>query len=62
MDIDSARAAAANIERFVYREIGNAVEEAEVRGAQDLLRLAVGLRRKLQQYHCVAASPAAHKE
>jgi hypothetical protein len=62
MDLSSSRAASANIERFIYRELGNAETEAEIQGARDLLRLAVGLRRKLETYHCVAASPASHKE
>lgn len=57
MKLSDARTAVANVERFVYRELGSAETEAEVVGARDLLRLAVGLRRKLETYHCVGTTP-----
>jgi hypothetical protein len=62
MDLLSSRAAAANIERWLYREIGSAETEADVAKARDVLRLAVGLRRKLEMYPGIAATSATPKE
>lgn len=58
MRLEEARAAVANVERFLYREIGSAETEAEVITARDLQRLATGLRRKFEQYHCVGTTPS----
>jgi hypothetical protein len=42
-----ARSAVRNVERFAYRIVSDALKPSEVAEAASILRLAVGLRRKL---------------
>jgi hypothetical protein len=67
--LDTARLHAHEVERFCLREVSGADEPADVAAARNVLRLAVGLRRLLDTYHCAPVSvgappdpPAAHQE
>jgi hypothetical protein len=65
----AARSDIRQVERFIYRELSAAEGDDEVTAARNLLRLAIGLRRLLDQYHCAAdrapdgpAPATAHQE
>lgn len=48
--LDEAKRAIRTIERFVYKELSKSEEEKEVVASRNLLRITVGLRRKLDTW------------
>jgi hypothetical protein len=48
--VEAARQQARDIERFCYRLVGGMETDEEIKKARGVLRLAVGLRRKLEAW------------